>query len=127
MAFAPGTDFSTLDNDMTAWFSKEDPVYVEYERFRAEFGGTRTLIVALEGDGIFTPAGLEFIRRITADIERVEAVDRVQSLATANFVSALPDTPGEDGGIAVDPLLRCRAPATFLAAMRCPHPIGEPP
>lgn len=105
VGFAPGTDFSTLDNDMTAWFSKEDPVYVEYERFRAEFGGTRTLIVALEGDGIFTPAGLEFIRRITGDIERVDAVERVQSLATANFVSATPDTPGEDGGIEVDPLL----------------------
>jgi predicted RND superfamily exporter protein len=105
VAFAPGTDFSTLDNDMTAWFSKEDPVYVEYERFRDEFGGTRTLIIALEGDGIFTPAGLEFIRRITAEIERVETVERVQSLATANFVSALPDTPAGDGGIEVNPLL----------------------
>ena len=38
---APSADFATLDNDMTAWFSKQDPVYVEYERFRQEFGGTR--------------------------------------------------------------------------------------
>ena len=42
---------------MTAWFSKQDPVYVEYERFRQEFGGTRTLIVALEGDAIFSARG----------------------------------------------------------------------
>ena len=52
---APSADFTILDNDMTAWISKQDPVYVEYERFRHEFGGTRTLIVALEGDASSRP------------------------------------------------------------------------
>ena len=86
-AFAPSADFATLDNDMTAWFSRQDPVYVEYERFRHEFGGTRTLIVALEGDAILSPAGLEPIREVTREIERVDAVDRVQSLTTATVVT----------------------------------------
>ena len=43
-----------IDNDITAWFSREDPVFQDYERFRQEFAGTRTLIVALQAD---TPSG----------------------------------------------------------------------
>jgi predicted RND superfamily exporter protein len=118
IGFAPGTDFSTLDNDMTAWFSKQDPVYVEYERFRQEFGGTRTLIIALEGDGIFTPDGLGFIRTITRDIERVETVERVQSLATANLVTALPESAGDEGGIDVNPLVPDTLDAAAAATVR---------
>lgn len=106
LLFAPQADFTSLDNDITAWFSRDDPVFQEYERFRAEFGGTRSLIVALEGDGIFTPEGLSLIRRISEDIERVETVDRVQSLTTANVVATIPDTPeGDEGGIDVSPLV----------------------
>ncbi len=48
IALAPGANFTEIDNDITAWFSREDPVYLDYERFRAEFGGTRTLIIALK-------------------------------------------------------------------------------
>ena len=103
---APSADFGTLDNDMTAWFSTKDPVYVEYERFRQEFGGTRTLIVALEGDVIFTPEGLELVRTVTREIERVDTVERVQSLTTANVVTALPETTADDsGGIDVHALV----------------------
>jgi predicted RND superfamily exporter protein len=118
LGFAPGTDFSTLDNDMTAWFSKDDPVYVEYERFRQEFGGSRTLIVAFEGDDVLTPAGLEFIRTVTREIERVETVDRVQSLATANFVASLPETDDGEGGIEVSPLLPDILDAAGAATVR---------
>ena len=45
LALAPRANVTRIDNDITAWFSKEDPVYQDYERFRQEFGGTRTLIV----------------------------------------------------------------------------------
>jgi predicted RND superfamily exporter protein len=117
LGFAPSADFATLDNDMTAWFSRQDPVYVEYERFRREFGGTRTLIVALEGDAILSPAGLETIREVTREIEGVDAVDRVQSLTTATVVTALPE--GEDaGGISIDPLVPAVIDAPAAAAVR---------
>ena len=43
----PRANITNIDNDITAWFSKSDPVYQDYERFRQEFGGTRSLIVAL--------------------------------------------------------------------------------
>ena len=116
---APSADFTTLDNDMTAWFSKQDPVYVEYERFRQEFGGTRTLIVALEGDALFSPAVLELIRTITREIERVATVERVTSLATANIVTALPETsPDDAGGIEVNPLVPSQLDAAAAALVK---------
>src|SRR6185503_18819576 len=86
-----------------AWFSREDPVYREYQRFRDEFGGTRTLIVALEApsrDRLLSKEGFDFIQRATSDIERVDAVEHVNSLATATVVD------GSDGDLNVRRLIR---------------------
>jgi uncharacterized protein len=98
----PRVDITHIDNDITAWFSREDPVYKDYERFRAEFGGTRSLIIALEADSadrLFARDTLTFIEQITGDIERVDTVQRVASLATATIVQSTPD-----GGLDVRPL-----------------------
>ncbi len=95
LAFVPHVDITHIDNDITAWFSKEDPVFKDYERFRSEFGGTRTLMVALKGDTperMFSRETLAFIDRVTGDIERVPTVQRVDSLATATILEA----PGTD-------------------------------
>ncbi|MEW6322270.1 MAG: MMPL family transporter [Acidobacteriota bacterium] len=108
LALAPLVDFTRLDNDLSAWISPDDPVYQTYERFRDEFGGTRTLIVAIRAAGIFTPEGLAFIDEVTRDIEGVPLVERVHSLATANVVRPLPATEDDDGGIEVTPLLERR-------------------
>ena len=80
---------TNIDNDITAWFSRADPIFQQYERFRTEFGGTRTLIVALETDSgsIFTDDRFRFLDEVTADIERIDTVQRAQSLANANIVS----------------------------------------
>jgi predicted RND superfamily exporter protein len=106
-ALLPLTEITAIDNDITTWISRDDPVYQTYERFRTEFGGQRTLLIALKSDRLFSPDALEFIRTITSDVERVETVQRVQSLATANIVSRLaPDgTAGDEGGLEVRPLL----------------------
>jgi uncharacterized protein len=98
----PHADLTRIDNDLTAWVSETDPTYIDYERFRDEFGGTRNLIVAIEGDAIFTSAGLQYVDRVSRDIERVDRVDRVQSLTTANIVRPLPGV--EEAGIEVTPL-----------------------
>jgi predicted RND superfamily exporter protein len=105
VGFAPSTNLTDIANDLDAWISRDDPAYVDYERFRAEFGGTRTLIIALESDRLFTPHTLDYISRISRDLLRVERVERVQSLATANIVRPLAATADDDGGIEVTPLL----------------------
>ena len=99
----PRANITHIDNDITAWFSKQDPVYQDYERFRAEFGGTRSLIIAFKAetpDVLFATDTLAFIQRVTGDIERVETVERVASLATATIVEATPD-----GGLDVHRLI----------------------
>lgn len=103
--YAPKMNVTDIDNEITMWISKSDPVYQQYERFRREFGGQRLLLIALQSDDLFSPASLEFIRTITEDIRRVSPVQRVHSLATANIVRTLPAAGGDDGGIEVQPLL----------------------
>jgi uncharacterized protein len=92
--FLPRASITKIDNDITAWFSRDDPVYRDYERFRQEFAGTRTLIVALKADSperLFSDSVLSFIEQVTGDIERVDTVQRVDSLASATVVDAVPD------------------------------------
>ncbi len=105
LAFLPRLNITEIDNDISMWISKDDPVYRTYERFRDEFGGQRTLMIALRSPRLFTAEGLQFIRQVTDDIERVDTVARAQSLATANIVSSVPAALGDDGGIEVQPLL----------------------
>jgi predicted RND superfamily exporter protein len=116
IAFIPRANITHLDNDVTAWFSKADPVYRDYERFRDEFGGSRTLIVALKADTaerLFSRPTLDFLEQVTGDIERLDTVQRVDSLATATTVEALKGPPSPrgataaqaDGGLDVRPLL----------------------
>ena len=102
LAFAPRANITHIDNDITAWFAKDDPVYRDYERFRDEFGGSRTLIIALKADSadrLFSRPALEFVRRVSGDIERVDTVERVASLATATTVDAIPPRPGGAPGL----------------------------
>lgn len=109
LAFAPTVDLTSMDNDLSAWISKSDPAFQDYERFRDEFGGTRNLIIALQSDRLFTPEGLQYIERITGDLEKIDRVERVQSLTTANIVRPLAATDDDDGGIEVTPLVEGRA------------------
>jgi len=105
LALSPLVNFTRIDNEISMWISRDDPVYQSYERFREEFGGQRTLMIALKSDHLFTPESLEYIDRITGEIERLELVERVLSLARANTVTSLPATADDDGGLEVQPLI----------------------
>ena len=71
LALSPRANITRIDNDLTAWFSTSDPIYRDYERFRDEFGGTRTLIVALEA--MLDAAGAVPVEDDAADALRIEA------------------------------------------------------
>jgi predicted RND superfamily exporter protein len=99
VVLAPRANITSIDNDLTAWFSREDPIYQEYERFQDEFGGTRTLIVALQApsrDALFSRAALTAIADLGDEIDRLETVERVSSLATATVVDARRTPDGDD-------------------------------
>src|SRR5688500_2979357 len=105
VAMLPLTNVTAIDNDISMWISRDDPIYRTYERFRQEFGGQRTLLIALRSERLFTPESLAFVRQVTDDIDRVDTVDRVHSLSTANIVATLPASADDEGGIEVQPLL----------------------
>ncbi len=108
LVLSPRAEFTRIDNDLSAWFLPSDPVYRDYDRLRDEFTGSRTLIVALEGEGALSARGLDALRRISADIEQIAPVERVYSLATANTVEAVGD--GEDEGIEITSLVPATGP-----------------
>lgn len=108
IAFAPRVSQITIDNDLTSWFSPDDPSYQQYERFRDEFGGTRVLIIAIQAPSkheLLSDRSFAFLDKVSRDIEQVETVERVNSLATATVVDALPATDQDEGGIEVRPLI----------------------
>ncbi|HUR19307.1 MAG TPA: MMPL family transporter [Vicinamibacterales bacterium] len=109
VVLAPRAHIETIDNDLTAWFSEDDPVYRDYVRFRDEFGGTRNLIIAIEApsrERMFSREVFGFLEKVSGDIEHVQAVQRVSSLATATIVDSLPpSSPDEDGGLRVRRLI----------------------
>ena len=107
VALAPFINVTEVDNGLRAWFARDDPAYQDYERFRAEFGGTQPLIVVIAvadpaaGD-LFTHERLEVVARISREIEKVPSVFRVQSLATTTIVRAIP-AEDQSGGEASAP------------------------
>jgi predicted RND superfamily exporter protein len=75
VAFAPSANITKIDNDLTAWFSVDDPIYKDYARFRDEFGGTRTLIIAIEAktrEQLLSAEGLGLIDDLSSQIEKVQ-------------------------------------------------------
>ena len=123
---AGSANLNNINNDLSAWVARDSPEYVEYERFRREFGGGRTLIIAVAGDALFTPEGLRYIDRISRDIARLPLIERVQSLATANVVRQLPPQDGDDGGIEVTPLVGDRLDTAEGAAAVRQDALDDP-
>ena len=130
VALLPRVNITRINNDLSSWFSREDPVYREYERFQEEFGGTRTLIVAIQAPSrarLFTREAFEMLDAIGEDIERVPAVERVATLASATLVDARP-AAGTDPGAAAsaehDAVLHVRPLIDDLAS-KSPEALGE--
>jgi predicted RND superfamily exporter protein len=120
VALLPRVNITRINNDLSSWFSREDPVYREYERFQEEFGGTRTLIVAIQAPSrarLFTREAFAMLDAIGEDIERVPAVERVATLASATVVDARPAAAADqDAVLDVRPL---------VVATKPPEALGE--
>ena len=109
LVLLPRANITRIDNDLTAWFSREDPIYQTYQKFQDEFGGTRTLIVAIEApsrERLLSTEGFAYLDKVSSDIERVDAVERVNSLTTATLVDATRDSAGGEPELRVRKLTK---------------------
>jgi len=90
---------------------ERDPARQYYEQVKATFGSDELTVVLVKAD-IFTAPVLNLIQRVSEDLERVEGVSRVDSLATVDNISATGD------GIEIAPLLHDGIPADAAGLAR---------
>jgi uncharacterized protein len=83
---------------------ERDPARQYYDQVTATFGSDELTVVMVKGD-IFSAPALGLIQRISEDLERVEGVSRVDSLATVENISAT------DDGMEIAPLLHDGIPS----------------
>ena len=83
-------DYFTLEND---------PDLLFYEKFKQILGNDEFFVIAIKKDPLFTRENLELLKQITNDIEEINGVREVKSLANVN------DTIGEDDFFMVRPFL----------------------
>ena len=107
-----------IDSSVENLYDQNDPNKRYDDEVRARFGGDDTGVIGLVADNVYTPATLEKIKRITAEVEQVEGVERVQSLTN------VPDPIADIGSM---PLLIPRIPTdpATLEALR--HKVADNP
>jgi uncharacterized protein len=69
-----------IDSSVKNLYAQDDPNKKYYEEVRTIFGSDDTGVIGLVTENVYTPATLEKIKRITAEVEKVDGVESVQSL-----------------------------------------------
>ena len=89
-----------VDNSTDSFLRPENPIRVQYDAFREQFGRDTRITFAIESDEIFSLAFLERLRDLHRAVEaEVPYLDEVQSLINAR------DTRGEGDTLVVGELL----------------------
>ncbi|HDP26333.1 MAG TPA: hypothetical protein ENN34_12955 [Deltaproteobacteria bacterium] len=89
----------TMNTRIDAWFTEDDPVLLDYQFFSDSFEGGYSLVVAIEAEDIFSRDVLVYLIEKTSELEQMDSVRRVTSLANANHVIGTRD------GLEIRPLL----------------------
>lgn len=87
------------DNTLQAWFEKTNSTYVNYKNFQEEFNISEFELIVLKTRDIFSYEILQYIKEKTFELENVNYIERVHSLANANKILKIQE------GIEVKPLL----------------------
>jgi len=89
-----------MDTSTEGFMHPEDPVLIEYNKFRAQFGRDERVVLALKSDNIFTLKFLNTLKEIHEEIEeKVPYLDDVTSLYNVR------NTRGEGDKLITDDLL----------------------
>src|SRR5918992_291441 len=100
-----------LDFSVENLLASDDPNKAYYDEIRTLFGSDDLAVIGLLTDNVYTPATLEKIRRITAQVEKIDGVASVNSLT---------NTPDPIANVDDPPLLIPQIPTSpdALAAIR---------
>lgn len=83
-----------IDSSIENLYDQNDPNKKYYEEVRARFGSDDMGMIGLVTENVYTPATLEKIKRITAEVEKVDGVESVQSLTNVpDPIADLGDPP----------------------------------
>ena len=100
LGFASRIPQLTVNNSTDAFLAPDDPIRVEYDAFREQFGLDTRITFAIESDSIFTLEFLEHLRRFHVALEEsVPHIDEMTSLINAR------DTYGDGDTLVVGDLL----------------------
>jgi predicted RND superfamily exporter protein len=75
-----------IDSSAKNLYAQNDPNRKYYEEMRKLFGSDDTGVIGLVTENVYTPATLEKIKRITAEVEKVGGVESVQSLTNVPYL-----------------------------------------
>lgn len=79
------------DNSLPIWFEKDDPKLASYQDFVKTFGSDRFVVLGFKVPEVFSTEVLTFIRQLTGELKKIPDVDRVLSLANAEFIEGTAD------------------------------------
>ena len=83
-----------IDFSVENLLASDDPNKAYYDEIRTLFGSDDLTVIGLLTDNVYTPAALEKIRRITAQVEKIDGVQNVISLTNApDLIANVLDPP----------------------------------
>ncbi len=83
MAFNP---FVKTVNNVDYFKLENDPDETFYENFKEVFGNDEFFVIAFEKENLFTASNLSLLQEITDDLEGIEEIEKVTSLANVDDV-----------------------------------------
>jgi len=104
----PGVMLIKIETSTDSVLDQHSEAWSYYRSSQRRFGGDEILTILIEGDAPFDRAALEDVRGLTRQLEQVEGVRRVDSLASVPLVWSEPGgelhlDPGLNSGLASDP------------------------
>ena len=88
-----------INHSVDVFFDKKSESYIEFEKWKEQFGSNQIIIVAFQDKDIFTQKNLELISALTEKFEALPYVEEVTSLTNVN------DIVGEENNFIVKPLI----------------------
>ncbi len=90
-----------LDTSTEGFFRQDDPVLIEYERFKERFGSDKAVVLMIRPDDVFSPETLKALTSLHRELEKeLPYLDEVVSLVNVTSVR------GEAEKLIVEDLLK---------------------